>query len=236
MPEGNENDTKRLIRETATRLFREKSFEAVTLNDICKASGINKHTFYYYYKSKDELLKEFYCFPWQLTPAEVTAILTSDNYVEQMFLIIEKYTDFVKKTGVHIIRQIFIKNLTQDVGTFRVSNDILEIAKLEMSIIKKGQQHGQFHNTSDPKVLVVLLHQVLHSVSLMWAVFHGEFDISRSARYLLEGLLDVDASYRITDEQDLDKFTNLFNGIIHKHTGQNFSPDDEKGSAEEKRQ
>lgn len=226
MPEGNENDTKRLIRETATRLFREKSFEAVTLSDICKASGINKHTFYYYYKSKDELLKKFYCFPWSLTAAEATAILTSDNCVDQIWLIIDKYVDYTKTTGVHIIRQILIKNLTHDVGTFHISDEMREISKLEISIIKKGQQNGQFHNTSDPRVLVVLLHQVLHSMGLMWAIFHGEFDLSKSARFLLENLLDVDASYRVTNEKDLDTFMDLFKGMIQTNQTHHSSDSD----------
>ena len=45
-----ENETKKRIRSTALRLFEEKSFEEVTINEICKESGITKHTFYYYFK------------------------------------------------------------------------------------------------------------------------------------------------------------------------------------------
>lgn len=210
------NDTKRLIRETATRLFREKSFDAVTLGDICRASGINKHTFYYYYRSKDELLKDFYSYPCKLTAAEATAILTSDNYVDQIWLMVEKYTEYVKTTGVHITRQILIKNLTQDVGTFRMSSDMKEIWELEISIVEKGQKCGQFRNTSTPRVLVILLHQILHSVGLLWAVFSGSFDIQEASRFFLENLLDVDTAYRKTDEKDLEMLADSFRGAVKK--------------------
>lgn len=210
MTDENENATKRLIRETATRLFREKSFESVTLGEICRASGINKHTFYYYYKSKDELLKYYYRFPWLLSAAETSDILTSDNYVDQLWLITQKFTSYIETTGVPIVRQIFIKNLAEDVGTFRISREMREICRLEMNIIKKGQQSGQFRNHADPKVLVVMLEQMLYSLSLLWTVFRGEFNFGTHARFLLENLLDVDTPYRTSPQNSIDDFTDLF--------------------------
>ena len=206
----NEKATKRLIRETATRLFREKSFEAVTLADICQASGVNKHTFYYYFKSKDELLQYYYSFPWNLSAAEVTNILTSDNYVDQLWIIIKKFTDYIQKAGVAIMRQILIKNLTEDVGTFHMKSEICEIFKLMISILQKGQQAGQFRNQTDARVLIILLQQVLFSVGLTWTVFKGDFDFSVRAHFLIEHLLDVDERYRSTTEEDFRKFTEIF--------------------------
>ncbi len=212
MSDRNDNATKRLIRETATRLFREKTFEAVTLGDICQACGINKHTFYYYFKSKDELLESYYSLPWNLSAAEVTDILTSDNYVDQLWLIIQKFTDHIQTTGVPIVRQIFIKNLSEDMGTFRIGHEMRELCRLEISIIKKGQQAGQFRNHADPKVLVILLQQILYSLGLLWAIFQGEFEFGARARFLLENLLDVDIPYRTTLEESVDQFTDLFTG------------------------
>lgn len=211
MTDENENETKKLIRETATRLFREKSFEAVTLGDICRASGINKHTFYYYYKSKDDLLKYYYNFPWELSATEAADILTTENYVDQLWLIVQKFADYIQTTGVAIVRQIFIKNLSQDMGTFRISHEMREMCRLEMSIIKKGQQSGQFRNHADPKVLVILLVQMLDSLGLLWAIFQGEFNFGTYARFLLENLLDVDPPYRTSSEESIDDFTGLFN-------------------------
>ena len=122
-----ENATKARIRETATRLFREKSFEVVTLNEICKASGVNKHTFYYYFKSKDELLERYYDLPWHLSASEVTNILNADSYVDQLWLIMQKFVDYTKRMGIQILRQVLIKNLNQDVGTFRPDNAMKEM-------------------------------------------------------------------------------------------------------------
>jgi|GEM_PF-142998 AcrR family transcriptional regulator len=213
---GNDNATKKLIRDTATRLFREKSFEAVTLHEICRESGINKHTFYYYFKSKDELLEYYYTLPWNLTASEATEILTSDNYVDQLWLIVRKFINYMQKTGVEIMRQIIIKNLTQDKGTFLPNSEMWEIFRLEVSIVKKGQQAGQFRNHGDPKVLVMVIQQILHANCLMWSVSRGDFDFDAFVRFLIENLLDVDNSYRTTSENILDDFFSKMNCNINE--------------------
>lgn len=46
-----ENATKKKIRKVALNLINEKGYDNVTLKEICEASGINKHTFYYYFDS-----------------------------------------------------------------------------------------------------------------------------------------------------------------------------------------
>lgn len=44
------------IIETAWRLFHEKGFGETTINDIIRETGISKGTFYYYFRSKDNML------------------------------------------------------------------------------------------------------------------------------------------------------------------------------------
>ncbi|WP_274651917.1 FAD-dependent oxidoreductase [Paenibacillus humicola] len=44
--------------ETALKLFRERGFEQVSVDEIIHATGTSKGTFYHYFKSKDELLVE----------------------------------------------------------------------------------------------------------------------------------------------------------------------------------
>ena len=51
-------DTKSRIMETAFKLFLEKGFADVSLNEIIKESGITTGGFYYHFDSKDTLLVE----------------------------------------------------------------------------------------------------------------------------------------------------------------------------------
>lgn len=44
------------IIDAAWKLFREEGFAETTINDIIREAGISKGTFYYYFRSKDDLL------------------------------------------------------------------------------------------------------------------------------------------------------------------------------------
>lgn len=50
------DERKKEILDTAERLFRKKGYEKCTINEILKEVGIAKGTFYYYFKSKEEVL------------------------------------------------------------------------------------------------------------------------------------------------------------------------------------
>ena len=195
-----ENSTKKRIREIALNLFNEKTFEKVTLNDICAASGVNKHTFYYYFKSKDELLKDYYKIPSKLTSYDLTTILTADSYVEQLWLLNKSFLDFIEDSGVSIVKQLIIKNLKDDVGTFKISEEKKEMLRLQCEIIKKGQANKEFLNKTDPEVLVVLLKQITHSTAVTWSLKNGEFDFKTAVRYMYETIFDVAPKYREVKE------------------------------------
>lgn len=52
------SDTKNKILNDAFKLFIEKGFTDVSLNELAESVGISKAGFYHYFKSKDELLNE----------------------------------------------------------------------------------------------------------------------------------------------------------------------------------
>src|SRR5690348_12745885 len=52
--------TKRLIVDTAVRLFREQGYEKTTMRAIAQAAGLSVGNAYYYFPSKDHLVQEFY--------------------------------------------------------------------------------------------------------------------------------------------------------------------------------
>ena len=198
-----ENETKKRIRRTALHLFQEKSFEKVTLNEICEKSGVNKHTFYYYFKSKDELLDHYYEIPDGVASCDLSSLLTAESYVEQFWLLVKKMVDFMEESGVTIVRQIFIKNMMEDVGTFNVAERRKEMIRAQIAIIRKGQEAGQFRNQANARFLAILFHQIAISTAFMWSVRNAAFSYSDMMRYMYEMAFDVAPEYRKTEDSDL---------------------------------
>lgn len=52
--------TRARIATAGLRLFLERGYEATTLDDIARAAQISRRTFFYYFKSKDEILLEWH--------------------------------------------------------------------------------------------------------------------------------------------------------------------------------
>jgi AcrR family transcriptional regulator len=54
--EQKRQETLQRVTEIGMKLFVARGFEGTTLDDIAKAAGISRRTFFYYFKSKEEIL------------------------------------------------------------------------------------------------------------------------------------------------------------------------------------
>lgn len=52
--------TKRRIFETAVHLIKERGYSNVTISEICKEASVAKGSFYVYYNSKEDIVRESY--------------------------------------------------------------------------------------------------------------------------------------------------------------------------------
>ena len=186
-----ENATKRRIREQALKLICANGFENVTLSDICEASGVNKHTFYYYFKAKADLLKQYYQIPHQLDALDLASIFTNDSYVEQLWLLRKNILDFSAGAGTVIIKQLLIKNLLDDIGTFVISEEGRHLRQLQKNILEKGQSGGEVLCQTEADLLLLLLDQSVYSTIFSWAVKNGSFNLYDATRYMFERILMV---------------------------------------------
>ncbi|MEG1473403.1 MAG: TetR/AcrR family transcriptional regulator [Christensenella sp.] len=200
-----ENSTKKKIKEIALELFQKNGFDSVTINEICEQSGVNKHTFYYYFASKGELLKDYYELPYDVDTEYFMEILNASNYVEQLWISYKPFLDHISASGIEIARQLFIKSITHEVGAFRGHEKHHSYLKLQVGIIEKGQAAGEIRNSSEPKSLCVLIHQTFVSTVFMWCMHKASFDLPLYARAGIETVLDVlpelrqNPEFRLTD-------------------------------------
>jgi AcrR family transcriptional regulator len=51
-------DTRRRLVRAAARLWAERGYEAVAVDEICAASGVGRSTYYLHFESKEQLLRE----------------------------------------------------------------------------------------------------------------------------------------------------------------------------------
>ena len=143
------------IIETAGKLFEEKGYEQTQVQDIVNEIGVAKGLFYYYFKSKDEVMEE-------LADRYADAIIDAVNK-----LIDKDITTFDK---INRIFQIFIDSAEKKFGIFmgilNVKNGITheriffnvgeKMVPLVTELILSGNDNGEC-NCSDPKFITEFL-------------------------------------------------------------------------------
>lgn len=143
------------IIETAGKLFEEKGYEQTQVQDIVNEIGVAKGLFYYYFKSKDEVMEE-------LADRYADAIIDAVNK-----LIDKDITTFDK---INRIFQIFIDSAEKKFGIFmgilNVKNGKIheriffnvgkKMVPLVTELILSGNDNGEC-NCSDPKFITEFL-------------------------------------------------------------------------------
>ena len=143
------------IIETAGKLFEEKGYEQTQVQDIVNEIGVAKGLFYYYFKSKDEVMEEL-----------------ADRYADAIIDAVNKLIDKDISTfdKINRIFQIFIDSAEKKSGIFmgilKVKNGITheriffnvgeKMVPLVTELILSGNDNGEC-NCSDPKFITEFL-------------------------------------------------------------------------------
>lgn len=141
------------IIETAGRLFEEKGYEQTQVQDIVNEIGVAKGLFYYYFKSKDEVMEEL-----------------ADRYADSIIEAVNKLIDKDMSTfdKINRIFQIFIESAENKSGIFlgiqNVKNGVThkrifsnvgkKMVPLVTRLIIDGNKNGEC-NCDDPKFITV---------------------------------------------------------------------------------
>lgn len=91
-----ENKTKEKIIEAARKLFSEKGFEGVSMEDIAQASGVRKSLIYYYFPSKEVLFEEVWIKVIDELENEVFSDVENEGSIVKIIKkVIKRYVEFV---------------------------------------------------------------------------------------------------------------------------------------------
>lgn len=191
-----DNETKRLILTRAMALIKEKGFDQVTLNDICAASEVSKHTFYYYFQSKEDLLRDFFELPKEVTASRLTSILSAEHHIDKYWNLTEPIVEFFEKMGPEIARRIVIANINRDLGTFDTSRRHEALHKAEETLLKMAYESGEIRNSTSVSDLRKVVFLQAMGLVAKWCMSNGSFDLKASTRSAMEIALDVEPSLR----------------------------------------
>ncbi len=184
-------DMKARIIDKAGVLFREKGYDAVTVNDICAACGVTKTTFYYHLKSKQDILLQFYDIIVENLTSMLLKMLHSTTSWDQLQLLFSHLVTNIQSLGPDLNTHLLIVNLQRKEQALRIRKDLEEIA---VDIIRRGQESGQFRNHNDAGTLYQAAAYMFTGYEYMWCTLDGDFPWSDLFFSSLESILDVETN------------------------------------------
>jgi len=172
-------ETRRKIFNTAAQLISEKGFDHVTVEEICKQSGVAKGLFYHYFNSKADIVIETYMDVDNKFSAEVMALPATTPY-DRVIYAVSFQARYAKAKGLEFVKQIYKHQL--DTGTsFFISED-RAFFRLIRDAIREGQQKNQLRSDFSAEVLTRLALSISRGITYDWCLHDGDYDIEEVMR------------------------------------------------------
>lgn len=172
-------ETRRKIFNTAAQLITEKGFDHVTVEEICKKSGVAKGLFYHYFNSKADIVIETYMDVDNKFSAEVMALPATTPY-DRVIYAVSFQARYAKAKGLEFVKQIYKHQL--DTGTaFFISED-RAFFRLIRDAIREGQQKNQLRSDFSAEVLTRLVLSISRGITYDWCLHDGDYDIEEVMR------------------------------------------------------
>ena len=190
-------ETKLNIYNCASRLFEEKGFDNVTIEEIVEASGVSVGLFYYYFKSKYEILAIYHRNLDAMYSEYYQAAVSSGRYLNVSAL--EDLEDFMLYTcevcgagGAAYIRVVYSYMLTAT----DFSNIMLDPKRFYFDILEKmlrrALENGEIRQEFTSAQLMSDVVKLTRGCIVDWCVNGGDNNIrersERLVRIFLRGI------------------------------------------------
>lgn len=189
--------TKQKLYEIAEKLFTERDFAEVSVEEITNAAGITKGAFYVHFESKDALIAVLIADYAARADTDYKAFLEklpSDMPASSVLsALTEKIVDVLAdKIGCENMKKVYQMLLAGTVDTKAVKGYDRELYTLFHGILEKGVQRGEFKTDLPSDILSRHLVMAIRGICYEWCIRYPDFDLKDEAvkhcKLLLEGI------------------------------------------------
>lgn len=183
--------TKKKLLKTALKLFEEKGFQEVTVDEIIRKANSSKGAFYTHFKSKHDIFLEKF--------KEI-----DDYYMDEIVHIIDNIS--LTKDKLVVFFQLQMKYIENDLGwdgvrtiyevelnTERESFFLLPDRPLYLllkSLFKEGQESGEFRTDLTPEEMLTICLRIMRGILYDWSIHKASFSLEKEHKILFQMMLN----------------------------------------------
>ncbi len=172
--------TKKALFDSALALFKEKGFDAVTIEEIAQRAGTAKGTFYTYFSTKSAIIIEEFQAIDDHYRRYARNLRRYDSARQQLVAFTRTQLRYVRdKIGLEMLKLLYSNQLVHP-QTEKVLIDTKRyLHALVRDIVHSGQERGEFRTDVEADRLAQLFNRSMRSIFLDWAISDSAFDLVR---------------------------------------------------------
>lgn len=178
--------TKRHLYQCAMKLFRERGFDRVSVDEIVREAGMAKGTFYIYFNSKSDIILEMlrqYDSYYDQIMASLPAELSIDGRMEEIVKGACRFTQEV--IGLDLIRVLYGKQLSEGQDHPGLLNEDRALYRILSELLAEGQCDGIYDRALSVPDTTRLILRGIRACFFEWCSSRGQFDLTQECLYFL---------------------------------------------------
>ena len=168
--------TKRKLIATALDLIKEKGFDAINVEDITKAAGVAKGTFYTYFKKKEDIVLEISRTPFGEIVDEIAAMENAALF-EKLTKYFHRFMEQVEYCGIHVCREwiryvIDPNSVPENIDNKKWVYDF----KMLKNILENAIKSSELKKNTPVELLTHIIISELYGMMTCWCMSDGKFE------------------------------------------------------------
>ena len=193
-----ESKHSQLIADTAVQLFRKNGYENVSVNEICKAAGLSRSSFYSAFSGKRDIIDYILAKAKLDETAVLHHFIDAKNDFERMWALCDRYLDIAYMFGPELTGTLLRLELMGQLDNLK---QIHAADDWFIRLMRNCQQTGVILSTEPAEVVAPMGVDVVYMVTYDWCRRGGDFSLRREARVRSEIFYNVAPEFRWTKEQ-----------------------------------
>ena len=176
-------ETHQKIHDTALGLFARKGFARVSVDEICEKVGVSKGTFYYYFKSKDQVLLEEFL---KIDHFHQEWLERLSKKHKDPIRLLGEFTDlsfkYMNDLGVKALKVIYHGEIDPVGKKSELASASRPLYVIVEQLVREGQEQGEVRGDVDAAGIAALWVRCCRGIIYEWCLQNGRFDLVEAGR------------------------------------------------------
>lgn len=171
-------ETKSRIYQSTLELFEQNGTADLSVEEIAARAGISKPTFYFYYESKYDVIKEIMHRYDEVFYESLQETLKDKPVAEKLYLLIENVFRLVRdKIGKKMIRELYQSRLAEKHITHASVATEMRFYREMLDLLEEGQRQGIYLSYYTPDQLAVFVLCAMNGALYTWSITDQNLDL-----------------------------------------------------------